>query len=90
LDFAKLSLTFKGYPVVTPSHVKHAPDLLLFGKRFFRAVHQVFSVSGDPKAMEYGNFGNVRQECKENCPHKRSSDHGQRQRCHGNPTIRHR
>ena len=30
---------------------------------------------GDPETMEYGDFDNVRHECKDNRPHQRSSQH---------------
>ena len=31
--------------------------------------------SGDPEAIEYGDFDEVHNECKDNCTRKRSSDH---------------
>jgi len=36
-------------------------------------LHSV--VLGDPEAIEYGDFDNVYHECKDSCPHKRSSHH---------------
>lgn len=47
-------------------------------------------VLGDPKAIEYWDFDNVHNQCKDTCTHKRSPYHEQWQRRHGDPAICHR